>query len=64
LQEVFGALPHSRIALEIRTNSPWVSRLLSELGHEVIVANARKVRLIGKSHKKHHRLDAQTLARV
>ena len=41
LQEVFGAMPRSRIALEIGTHSPWVSRLLSGLGHEVIVANAR-----------------------
>jgi transposase len=41
LREVFGALPRSRIALEIGTHSPWISGLLSELGHEVIVANAR-----------------------
>src|SRR5262249_50278870 len=64
LQEVLGAMPHSRIALETGTHSPWVSRLLSELGHEVIVANARKVRLIGESRKKDDRLDAQTLARL
>jgi len=64
LREVFGELPHSRIALEIGTHSPWISRLLSELGHEVIVANARKLRLIGESRKKDDRLDAQTLARL
>ena len=64
LQEVFGAMPRSRIGLEIGTHSPWISRLLSELGHEVIVANARKVRLIGESRKKDDRLDAQTLARL
>ena len=52
LQEVFQAMPRSRIALEIGTHSPWISRLLRELGHEVIVANARKVRLIGESRKK------------
>jgi transposase len=52
LQEVFGAMPRSRIVLEIGTHSPWISRLLSEWGHEVIVANARKVRLIGESRKK------------
>ena len=57
-------MPHSRIALEIGTHSPWISRLLSEMGHEVIVANARKVRLIGESRKKDDRLDAQTLARL
>ena len=64
LQEVFGAMPHSRIALEIGTHSPWISRLLRELGHEVIVANARQVRLIGESRQKDDRLDAQTLARL
>ena len=62
--EVFGGMPRSRIALEIGTHSPWISRLLSELGHEVIVANARKVRLIAESRKKDDRLDAQTLARL
>jgi transposase len=64
LQVVFGAMPRSRIAVEIGTHSPWISRLLSELGHEVLVANARKVRLIGESRKKDDRLDAQTLARL
>lgn len=64
LGEVFGGMPRSRMALETGTHSPWISRLLSELGHEVIVANARKVRLIGESRKKDDRLDAQTLARL
>jgi len=62
--EVFGGMPRSRIALETGTHSPWISRLLEELGHEVIVAHARKVRLIGESRKKDDRLDAQTLARL
>ena len=57
-------LPRSRIALEIGTHSPWISRLLSESGHEVIVANARKVRLIGESRQKDDGRDAQTLARL
>ena len=64
LREVFGAMPRSRIALEIGTHSPWISRLLREVGHQVIVANARKVRLIGESRRKDDRLDAQTLARL
>ena len=46
------------------THSPWVSRLLNRLGHEVIVAHARNVRLIGESRRKDDRLDAQTLARL
>jgi len=64
LKEGFGGMPRSRIALETGMHSPWVSRLLSELGHEVIVAHARNVRLIGESRKKDDRLDAQTLARL
>jgi hypothetical protein len=39
-EEGRDTMPRSRIALEIGTHSPWMSRLLSELGHEVIVANA------------------------
>ena len=64
MKEVFGAIARSRIALETGMHSPWVSRALSELGHEVIVAHARNVRLIGESRKKDDRLDAQTLARL
>src|SRR6478752_7020454 len=64
LREVFGGMPRSRVALETGMHSPWVSRLLSEVGHEVIVAHARNVRLIGESRKKDDRLDAQTLARL
>src|SRR5512142_3133955 len=64
MQPVFAAFPHSRVALETGTHSPWVSRLLSELGHEVIVAHARNVRLIGETRRKDDRLDARTLARL
>src|SRR5204863_4497508 len=64
MREVFGSMPRSRIALETGMHSPWVSRLLSALGHEVIVAHARNVRLIGESRRKDDRLDAQTLARL
>src|SRR5215510_5413293 len=64
LGEVFGSMPRSRIALETGMHSPWVSRLLSQSGHEVIVAHARNVRLIGESRRKDDRLDAQTLARL
>ena len=64
MKEIFGAMPGSRIALETGTHSPWVSRLLKELGHEPIVAHARSVRLIGESRRKDDRLDARTLARL
>ncbi len=64
MKQIFGRMPRSRIALETGTHSPWVSRLLTELGHEVIVAHARNVRLIGESRRKDDRIDARTLARL
>jgi transposase len=57
-------MPRSRIALETGVHSPWVSRLLSGLGHETIVAHARNVRLIGESRRTDDRIDARTLARL
>jgi hypothetical protein len=49
MEQAFGRMTRSRIALETGTHSPWVSRLLARLGHELIVAHARNVRLIGES---------------
>ena len=53
-----------RIILEASTHSPWVSRLLQELGHEVIVANPRRTRLISQNEKKTDKVDAELLARL
>jgi len=64
LKQTFSKIPQSRIALETGTHSPWVSRLLTELGYEVIVAHAQKVQLITKSNRKDDRHDARTLARL
>ena len=64
MKQVFSRIPRSRMALETGVHSPWVSRLLTELGHEVIMAHARSVRLIGESRRKDDRLDARTLARL
>src|ERR1700737_4756440 len=64
LAQKFGALRRCRMAMEVGTHSPWVSRLLKSLGHEVIVATARQVKLISQSSRKDDRLDAQTLARL
>jgi transposase len=64
MRETFGKMPRSRVALETGTHSPWISRLLSELGHETIVAHARDVRLIGESRRKDDKMDARALARL
>src|SRR6202022_1733788 len=64
IQQVFSKISRCRIALETGTHSPWLSRLLTQLGHEVIVAHARNVQLITESSRKDDRLDARTLARL
>jgi transposase len=46
LRRRFASESSLRIAIETGTHSPWVSRLLEGCGHEVLVANARKLRLI------------------
>jgi transposase len=64
MRQTFSKIPRRRMALETGTHSPWVSRQLSQMGHEVIVAHARNVRLIGESSGKDDRLDVRTLARL
>jgi len=53
-----------RIAIEAGTHSPWASRVLEECGHEVLVANARKLRLIYSNKQKTDEVDAENLARL
>ena len=62
--EQFRRMTRARIALETGTHSPWVSRLLEKLGHEVLVANARQVRAIYDNDRKADQIDARTLARL
>jgi transposase len=64
MKQTFARIPRSRIAMETGTHSPWASRLLTQLGHEVIVAHAQKVDLITKSTRKDDRHDARTLGRL
>jgi transposase len=53
-----------RIAIEAGTHSPWASRVLEECGHEVLVANPRKTRLIYTNKRKTDEIDAENLARL
>jgi transposase len=64
LKALLGKMASSRVALEVGTHSPWVSALIASLGHEVIVANPHKVKLITQSVKKNDRKDAEQLARL
>lgn len=64
LRAWFAGRPRLRVVLEVGTHSPWASRVLAACGHEVLVANARKFRLIYQNDRKSDRVDAASLARV
>ena len=60
----FSDREHMRVAIEAGTHSLWISRILENHGHEVLVANARKLRLIYAEGNKNDKLDAENLARL
>lgn len=62
--KVFGARDRCSIVIEVGSQSPWLSALLRRLGHEVLVADARRVAAITRCGRKTDRRDAETLARL
>lgn len=59
-QKFSGAL----IALEVGAHSPWITRFFQGLGHEVLVANPRKLRAIYQNDRKCDLYDARMLAKL
>lgn len=64
LQTLANDYPKARIAMEVGTHSPWISRLFTARGMEVFVANARKLRAIYTNERKCDKVDARMLARI
>lgn len=62
--ERFFRRDRMRVVMEAGGSSPWVSRLLDSLGHEVVVCSPRRVRLIAESKLKNDKVDAEVLARL
>lgn len=60
----FESMSSSRVVMETGTHSRWLSQLLLGLGHDVVVANTRRLRMIFQSENKTDKVDAQMLARV
>lgn len=60
----FGKQGRARVALEVGTQSAWIAREFSRLGHQVIVANARELKWITSSDAKNDKNDAVKLARL
>ena len=64
LRARFQGTHPTRIALEAGTHSLWMADLLKGFGHEVLMANPRKLRGLYENPKKSDRVDAEYLARV
>ena len=64
LQKWAMSIARTVIAIEAGTHSPWISRLLTVCGHEVIVANPGKLALITQNVQKTDPVDAEYLARL
>jgi len=63
LTHYFRGRERCRVVLEVGTHSPWVSRTLEALGHDVIVGNPSAMYARGHRRKRNDRLDARFLAR-
>jgi transposase len=64
LDRALARFDEARVVLEVGTHSPWVSRRVTAAGHEAIVADPRRVRLIAENDSKNDRFDAELLARL
>lgn len=64
VKTVFGKIEPCVVALETGGHTGWLARALTAMGHEVVVANARKVRAISANERKSDWIDAEILARL
>lgn len=62
LREYFEGQDELRIVLEVGSHSRWITELLRDLKHQVLVADPRRLKLISATLYKDDRLDAETLA--
>lgn len=64
IAEFFQSLCRSRVVIEVGTHSAWVRELIAGLGHEVLVANPRRMEGTKRRRRKNDRIDAAKLARL
>ena len=62
--ETFQPLRRQRVVIETGTHSRWVAQLLEMMGQEVIVANARKLKLISENNQKSDKVDPRLLSQL
>lgn len=64
VKKFFARHPEAVVAMEAGTHSPWLSRLLERMNHEVYVGNPRKLRAIWDTNDKSDERDARMLGMI
>ena len=64
VREFFHGLAPSRVVMEVGTHSAWMREVIAGPGHEVLVANARRMQGSRRGRRKNDRIDAARLARL
>jgi len=60
----FQDLKRQRAVIKTGTHSRWMAKLLELLGHEVIVGNAPKLKMISENNRKSDKVDASLLSEL
>jgi transposase len=63
MKQWFSRAP-AHVVIEVGAHSRWVAELLKDLGHQVTVANPRRIKLISASGTKSDRRDSELLGRL
>lgn len=64
LRRLSKKYPGALMVMEVGAHSPWISRFLQDMEHEVLIANPRKVRAIFENDRKSDLYDARMLAKI
>jgi transposase len=62
--DAFSGLRPQRVVMETGTHCRWMAELLKLMGHEVIVGNARKLKLITENQQKSDKVDPRLLSKL
>jgi len=62
--EYFDSIEKSSVVLEVCSHSPWISKLLVSIGHDVFICNPRKLSSVTQNIKKSDEEDCQMLAKL
>jgi transposase len=64
MEEYFESIEKASIVFEVGSHSPWISRLLVAIGHDVFICNPRRLATVSQNLKKSDEEDCLILAQL